>query len=433
MLNGRALIDFASAKSPMVRLFIGSTSFLMLSLAGQMVAFVVLARYLNLVQFGQLLTITAITNLAGTWTGLGPAEVLRRRVSRDRSLHSEVLGHCIITIALTGILISMLVIGGMMVFTPVGSDRLEGLIILILLVPSNVILVTGITQTEFICLAHGDFTRANVINGCFGLMRAATAVVGCILFGVTSLRDLAAWWAAAHLIMLLACAMATRRYGAPRWRLFRNELWLGGSFALSNFLIMLRHNIDILVLNAIATPQFVGIYGAGRRVIGASLFVPGSFDRIVYGKFAAAGAGGPSATLRLAKRYLIYSMLISGATSLTLFLSAPLIPVIFGANFSEATGVVRILCWTVISTAVQFIAFDALNGADQHRVSAIVSGSANVAGAMMVAALGSIYGVFGIYAALYSSDVIRGGGLWLALKLLSRRQAQPVGGATLSI
>jgi len=417
----------------MLRLFVSSTSILMLGLVGQAVAFVVVAHYLVLAQFGQLVTITAITNLAGTWAGLSSGEVLRRRVSRDRSLYAEALGHSLITIFATGVIISILVIGGMMLFMPHVGDRWETFTILLLLVPSNVIIFSYVNQVEFIYLAHNDFTRANIVNGGSGIVRALTAVIACAFFGVVSLRDFAAWWAAAHVVMLLMCVIATRRFGMPRWRVLREELWLGGNLAFSSFLIMLRHSIDILVLNSIATPQFVGVYGAGRRIISAAIFVPGSFDRMIYGRLAVAGKGGPAATLRLAKRYLGYVLVISTATSCSLFLLAPFIPLIFGSNFVETVSVVRILCWILITTAIQFLAFDALNAADQHKVSAVVSGSANVAGAAMVVGFGSLYGTTGIYAALYLSDLIRGGALWLALVLLSQRQARPIGVASASL
>jgi O-antigen/teichoic acid export membrane protein len=418
----RRLVTFVQLKRAALRLFLSSTSSLLIGLVAQAAAFIVLSRYLGPVQFGQLMTIMAVTNLAGAWTGLGHAEVLRRQVSRDRSLYPDVLGHCLITIFATGILISAAVIVGVLLFFPLVGNRLEDLQILLLIVPSNVILVACVAQAENIFLAHGDFTSANYINGGFGIMRAATAIMACVLFGAVNLRTFASWWAAAHLLACLACTMAVWRFGAPRWRLMRSELWLGSNLALSGFLIMLRHNIDILVLNAVATPQYVGAYGVGRRIIGAALIIPGSFDRIIYGKLAVAGKGGPAATLRLAKRYLVYAMVIGGTTSVSLFVVAPFMPLIFGAGFGDATGVVKILCWTVISTVFQFVAFDALNGAEQHKVSAIVSGSANIAGAAMVVGFGGLYGATGIFAALYLSDAIRGVGLWLALDRLSRRQ-----------
>ncbi len=236
------------------------------------------------------------------------------------------------------------------------------------------------------------------------------------------MRGWAYWYAAVHVILCLICAVMVRRVGAPRWRVMRHELPLGMSFSLSTFLLQLRFNLDILVLAATATPHFIGIYGVARRIVGVGLVIPGTFDRQVYGRLAVAGAIGPKSTLRLAKKYLVYSVFLSGVTSVFIFIIVGAVPWLIGPDYVETIGVTRILCWTLISTAIQFIAFDALNAAELHRLSTVVSGAANFAGAAMVIWLGSAYGVTGIFVALYLSDLTRGAALWFALELMSRSQ-----------
>lgn len=422
MFNTAQFVDFLRPKLPMLRLLMGSISSLLIGVVAQAVGFVFLARYLGTLQFGHLMTITAMTALANAWCGFGPGEVLRRVVSRDPSLYPEALGHAVLMILITGVTLTIVLLAGMMLFIPDAVGPFEYMQILLLLVPTNVMLPSYINLVENIFLARGDFRRANLVNGGSGVARALAAVVACGIFGVVSLHSWALWWAGVHVGICFFCLAATWRFGRPRWRVLQKEVWLGGNLALSSFLIMLRHNVDILVLSAVTTPEFVGVYGAGRRLIGAALVVPGSFDRVIYGKLAVAGKHGPSASLRMAKKYLFYSIAISAATSVSLLLVSPLMTLVFGAAFSAASDVIRILAWTVIPTAVQFLAFDALNAAEHHKISAAVSGIANVAGAAMVVGLGSVYGTFGIYVALYLSDITRGGGLWFALNVLGRRQ-----------
>jgi len=408
-----------------LRLLIGSTGSLLTGLVAQALGFVILARSLGTLQFGHLMTITALTTLANAWCGFGAGEVLRRLVSRDPSAYREALGHTALMILASGATLTALLLGGMIPFMPTAANPLENLQILICLVPINVIVPSYINLVENIFLARGDFARANLVAGGSGVVRALAAIVACGVFRVVTLRGWAIWWAGTHVCMCVVCLAATYRYGSPRWRVLPREIWLGGNLALSNFLIMLRQNIDVLVLSAVMTSDFVGVYGAGRRLITAALVVPGSFDRVVYSNLSIAGKHGPSATLQLAKRYLVYSLALSGATSLLIFLVAPLTPLIFGVAFTQTAEVIRILSWTVVSTAVQFVAFDAINAAERHRISTIVSGVANAAGAAMVAGLGAAYGIIGVYAALYLSDVSRGAALWSALILMARRQDRP--------
>jgi O-antigen/teichoic acid export membrane protein len=416
------VVQFVRPKLPTLRLVVGSIGSLVIGIFAQALAFVLLARFLGTTEFGHLTTITAITALANTLCGFGPGEVLRRIVSRDPARYPEALGHTALMIMLTGAGLSLLLIAGMMPFVPVGADPLERLTILCLLVPTNVIMPAYLNLVENVFLARNDFKRANLVNSGAGVVRAIVAAVACLGFGVESLATWAVWWAACHAILGLAGFLAIRHFGKPRWRVLQEEIWLGGHLAWSSFLIMLRHNIDILVLSAVTSAEFVAVYGAGRRLIGAALVVPGAFDRVIYGKLAVAGRGGAAASLKLAKKYLVYSVTISAVTSLALFVIAPFAPLAFGAAYHEATGVVRVLAWTVIPTAVQFLAFDALNAADRHKLSAAVSGVANVAGAAMVVVLGSAFGPVGIYVALYSSDIARGTGLWLTLQRLARTE-----------
>jgi len=422
MFTVQQSLDTVRQKLPALRLFVESTGSLMVGLGAQAVAFIVLAHAFGPVQFGKFMTVMAVTNLVGVFTGLGSGEVLRRLVSRDRSHFPEAMGHCLTMILLTGTPLCVLVIAGMSWFVQVADNPADNFFILLMLVPSNVLMTSFVNQAETAFLSHDDFTRANVVNSGFGLSRGLTVIVACLVFGVSDLRGFSIWWAVVSLAAAMLSLMAIWRLGRPRWGLLPNEIWLGSNLSLSSFLLALRSNIDILVLNAVTTPQFVGVYGAGRRIVSAALVVPGSFDRIIYGKLAVAGKGGPSATLPLAKKYLLYAVAISALTSLGLFAVAPLLPMMFGPSFGESTRVVQILCWTLVTTAVQFVAFDALNAAEQHKVTTFVSGGANLIGALMVIGLGSLFKAEGIYAALYLSDFLRGGALWFSLMLLTRRQ-----------
>jgi O-antigen/teichoic acid export membrane protein len=423
-----SLIGILKKNTPMARIFIGSTAALLIGAVSQALGFVVLAHYLGTVAFGHLMVITSVAALASTWCGFCPGEMLRRQISRDPSLFSAALGHGLVMIFATGVVLTIISILGLMLFVPAEFDPIDYLKILVLLVPSNIVLSSYLNLTEQVFLAHGDVLRANIVNSGFGIARAVTPVVACVFFGVSDLASWAVWHAGLYLVICLVHATATWRYGTPRWDprwgLLKNQLSLGINISLSGFLIALRANVDVLVLQAVATPHLVGVYGVARRIVGTALIVPGSFDRLIYGKLAKAGKSGPLATLDLAKRYLVYSVGISAMTSASLFIIAPYVPWLFGSDFTGATGFVRILCWSVISTAIQFLAFDALNAADQHKFATIISGSTNVVGAAMVVWLGTAYGPLGIFASLYLSDMARGAALWLALTVLGRRQGQ---------
>ncbi len=423
MLDFRDLPNLLRKQRTTLQRLASSMGSLLVGFVAQALSFLVLAHFLGTVQLGHLMVITSGTALAATWCGFGSNELLRRHVGRDRCALPDSLGHCLIMILCTGPVLLMIFIAGTSPFLPTAADRTEAIWILVLLGTSNIVLTSFINLTESAYLAVEDFTRANLINGGLGVARALTAIVACLLFGVTDLLAWACWYASLHLFLCLICALMILRVAAPRWRVIRSELPLGISFSLSNFLLMLRSNIDILVLTAIATPHFVGVYGAARRIVAAGIVVPGAFDRLIYGRLAISGRSGPLATLRLAKRYLAISVALSTTTSILLFVAAGFVPWLIGADYADAVSVIQILCWTLVSTAVQFLAFDSLTAAEQHRTSTTISGTTNIIGAAMVVWLGSTYGVIGIFVSLYLSDIVRGAAMWTALQLMSRRQA----------
>ena len=155
-----------------------------------------------------------------------------------------------------------------------------------------------------------------------------------------------------------------------------------------------------------------------------------SLDRLVYTRLVIAGKGGPNETLKLARRYVVYAVALTGATSVTLyFIFSPLMPLIFGIHFGEAIVQLRILCWTLILTGTQNIAFDALNAADLHRTQVTISVVAGLIGSFAVGVLTLTYGVDGTYFAVYFSELFLAVSLWAGLALISRhrkRAMQPV-------
>ena len=71
---------------PAIFSYIGSTAAMAIGIVAQLVAFVFLARYLGIEQFGLLMTITAATSLALNVCGLGAGEAFMRRVGREPAI-----------------------------------------------------------------------------------------------------------------------------------------------------------------------------------------------------------------------------------------------------------------------------------------------------------------------------------------------------------
>jgi O-antigen/teichoic acid export membrane protein len=425
-----AIVPAMMQKLPAIRLYVSSTGMLTVGIVAQAIAFVVLARSLGSDQFGHLATITAVTNVGGAWCGLGSGEAIRRRVGREPSLYPAMLGHSLILLSVSGAVLTALLSTGMAFAIRIAMDPVENFEAILLLVVSNMVLFAWIGLTEQILLAHRQFALANRVNASLGITRAVAALVGCLGFGIDTVLAWSVWNAIVSLLVSFACLAAISRYGAPQWRLLREEVPLGATMSMSGSVAVLRQNADLLALSAIASPHLVGAYGVARRIISTAAVAGASFDRLIYTKLAIAGANGPSATLQLARRYVLYGIGLTGMTSVAVFLGSPLVPLLFGSDFADAVWIVRLLCWTLILTAIQFIAFDALNAAEQHRIRLVVGTGVGLAGAALIVALSSAFGTAGTFVAVYLTEISMGVALWWTLKAASDRQARshrPVG------
>ncbi len=407
---------------PAIRLYISSTSLLALGIVAQSVGFVILARWLGSEQFGHLSMVTAATNLASAWCGLGTGEAMRRRASREPSLYPELLGHSLILLLVSGAALTAVVSLAIAFSTTIVSDPVENYAVIVLLVSSNTVLFAWISFTEQILLTHSQFTKANLLNSGFAILRALTAVVACLAFNIESLSAWALWNFASFAAGSLACVWLLFRYGAPRWRLLWDEIPFGVTLSISGSIAALRQNVDLLALSATAPPQLVGAYGVARRVLSVAVVTGASFDRLIYNRLAVAGKSGPSATLRLAQRYVLYAIGLTGITSIAIFVLAPLLPLLFGNDFGDMVWIVKALCWTLILTAIQFVAFDAINAADQHRIRLIVGTVVGIAGAALIVGLSLAFGTTGTFFAVYTAEISTAAALWITLKVLSDRQ-----------
>jgi O-antigen/teichoic acid export membrane protein len=428
MFKYKFLFDTVAKNLPAIRLYMSSTSLLIAGLAAQSVGFVVLARSLGSEQFGHLSMITAATNLGAAWCGLGTGEAMRRRVAREPSLYPEVLGHCLIILIVSGVVLTAMMSAAIASSVTIVNDRAQNYVVVTLIVSCNLVLFTWVGLTEQILLAHSQFTGANFLNFGFAIARALAAVVACLGFGIESLSAWAWWNFATFVAGSLACVCLLSRYGAPRWCLLRQEIPFGVTMSISNSIAALRQNVDLLALSATAPPQFIGAYGVARRVLGIAQVTGASLDRLVYTKFAIAGKTGPSATLVLARRYVLYAIGLTGFTSIAIFVFAPVLPLLFGNGFGDIAWIVKALCWTLILTAIQFIAFDALNAADQHRIRLLVGTVVGVAGAALIVGASLGFGITGTFATIYVTEISSAAALWATLKVLSDRQQrkQPV-------
>src|SRR6201992_1859142 len=94
-----------STATPMIVSYLLSSGSLAAASVAQLATFAILARALGPAEFGLFVQISAITSIAVQVAGLAPSDCLLRRVSRERASYPSLLGHNLILIAITGVIL----------------------------------------------------------------------------------------------------------------------------------------------------------------------------------------------------------------------------------------------------------------------------------------------------------------------------------------
>jgi len=409
-------------KIPLMLGYLASTTSLCISSVAQLVTFAVLARHLGVEQFGLLVTITAVTNLAMQLCGLGATETLVRRVSADPAIYRDALGHHLILIAATASIIVPLLAVALNHFISVSPDGPTNFVALLCFTISNVVLVRWIFVTEQVFIARFEYGPANLANIGFAVSRMLTALIACYGFGVTRLSDWALWHGGGHLVVAVVCAIVLSRFGRPRWTILINETKLGFYFCTPYFFLAIRQNIDLLVLNVVATPEVIGSYSVARRILDTSTLTVSGLHRLTYPKLAAISARGFGQTVRLARKLLFVVFAITGLTSVGVFVAAPVLPILFGNGFSRTIAYTRALCWIGILLGVQEMAAEALGASGRHAVRAAIYNGGSIVGAIVVATMTYEFLLDGTVTALYATESLVALTFWAVMIVMGNRE-----------
>ena len=400
--------------------YLGSSGSMGFVLVSQLITFVILARHLGNTQFGQLMAITAATQIAMSLCGLGGDEPMICRLVRDPSLYPALLGHNLILIVISGLVLAVIATTIVYFIIPIELPTRDYLTTIAILALSNIILFRVVSLTESIFIGRREYMRANAVVVSFAAARLLTAIGATVVFKVDSLQIWAFWHGAVHIIGAFSCAIVLSKFSGPRWTVLRDELKRGTHIIIPIFLNTLRQNIDPLVLSLAMTAAVVGNYSAASRIVQASLYSVWSFNRIMYPRLVVAGEQGRASTFALASRFVFIAGGLGALTSVGLFVLAPYLADFFGKGFLHASTYIRILCWLAFLAALQSTAYDALGALEKHPLRATILNTSSIIGAALVMALTYLYGVNGIFIALYLSQLLAVGGLWTALVYVAR-------------
>jgi O-antigen/teichoic acid export membrane protein len=385
--------------------YMGSGGSLITSSFAQLVTFAVLARSLGANEFALYVTITAFTNVAAQICGLGTQEPLTRRVAQNPADHARMMGHSLLLTAGTGLVLMLVGLVALPIIVPVSSDAGMNLLTIGLLLVSTVLILRFVSLATAVYIARSEFVVANTLEISFGLVRMIAALLGCFVFGVTTVTDWAVWFFGAHLLAGIAAAWLIWRLGRPRYEIVREEVKIGALFSTQFILKAVRQNTDIVVLGLFTSAEIVASYGVARRVLDSSYLSIEALNRLIYPGSAVALMAGFHSAFGRVRRVLGAGIGIAIAAAVAVYLFAPLMPVLFGEEYRSMVGFTQIMCWVVIPIAISSVALEAFGAAGRQDVRAFIYNGANIIAAIIGAIGAYVAGAQGAFASLYLVEI----------------------------
>jgi O-antigen/teichoic acid export membrane protein len=332
----------------------------------QALYFVFLARLLDATQYGVLAGAVALVTVVSQYSTMGSGLTLLRYVSQDQERFPEYWGNVLMSTALYGSLIVLLLhLTGHWL---VGAESAS---LLTLIAFSDC--VCGQLST---CAAQvfQSFERMrltatlNLLTSLFRLLLACSMLL-------MMHHAIARQWAVAMLVISICAACAafsivTHRFGWPRFepRLLLTRSAEGFVFAVSGSTTSAYNDFDKVMLGHYGMTVANGIYSMAYRVINIATMPIQSIEAAAFPRFFREGAKGLAAVQPLAVKILKRTVALGLAAAVGIFLFAPIIPFFIGKGFTPSVSALRWLCLIPLFRSFHLCAGDAIAGIGQQKL-----------------------------------------------------------------
>ncbi len=331
-----------------------------LRLVIQAAYFVLIARSLGPDRYGSFAAIVALAAILSPFSGLGTNNLFIKNVRSGKRSAAICWGNGLVATTASGIVFSGVVILIDLLFH--------------LHMPLTVVIaicIADLVLMRFIELALFGFVAVDHVRECAlqsvisSLTRLIAVALLAGLHGAVSLER----WGAAYLIATVfstvwALYRAHRVWGAPvfNWSDLREDAAEGVYFSIGTSAATIYNDVDKVMLGKVSFVA-VGIYAAAYRIIDVSMTPIRSLASAAYPRFFQMGRGGMKPAHAYAstqiRRALVYSLVLFPLV----WLAAPLLPHVLGANYANSVGALRWLAVIPILRAVHVFLADSLSGA----------------------------------------------------------------------
>jgi O-antigen/teichoic acid export membrane protein len=337
-----------------------------LRIALQAVYFVLIARILGARGYGAFAGVVALSAVLASFSGWGAGFLIIKSTARRPDRFPVYWARALLLVGISGAALT------------VGAMALSALL-LPETIPPAVVLAVAVADLFFaplvlICAqSFQAFQRLRETAMMFVLLaicRLTAALLMWRLVASPSPEDWAIFYVASSAAAAALCVVYVwKALGAPRLAGAgtASELREGFSFSLSLSAQRANNDIDKTLLVRLSTLEAAGVYSAVFRLVEVALMPVTALLAAAYARFFQHGEHGLVPSLQFARRLLMPALGYAVAAGGAIYLLAPLIPTILGADYAETVTAARWLAVLPVLATLYTVPGHALTGAGhQH-------------------------------------------------------------------
>lgn len=328
----------------------------------QGIYFVLIVRALGAGQYGAFVGVVALVVILAPFSPLGMGQIIVRNVSRDRTAFYYSWGNALWMTCVSG---SALVAVALLLARLVLAERVP--FVLVFLIGLSELLLSAVSGVAGLAFqAVEQLHRTAQVQVVLTAARAAAAVA--LVLSVrhpTALSWGFFYFVSSGVGAIYAIILVTLKLGYPRLSLLhlRSDLREGFYFAISLSSKSIYDSIDRVMLVRLSTFGATGVYAAAYRLVDLSFLPVNALLASTFPTFFQHGVQGLQGTKRLVKRFLPFASVYALVACGVIILTAPVLPLIIGKDFSESVMALRWLSPLVLFRAVHYFLADSLTGA----------------------------------------------------------------------
>ena len=333
--------------------------------------FLLVARSLGRVGYGQLGAIGAITVAIAPFANAGASLLLVQRVRREQRDVDDSFRTAFTTVWVGGIVASFVSVAVTAAVVPSAPWQA-----MVLLAAGELVFSAVVSLCAYLAMSCSDLrTYALVVTG------TAAARLGAAVLFFAAGGDSVTGWAmlqtvAAAATMAVVLGVAQRRFGVHlrRGRVTRRDVSEGMPYAASLAAFSAQDGIDKPLMVRYGWNDDAGLYTAAYRVPALTFIPVQALIVATINRSFSEGREGIAASMRLARRLLVPSLAYASAVAVAMVAFAPLFRPVLGDDFDGAITIVRWLAFIPVVRALQYFPANALSGAgfQRQRLGALV-------------------------------------------------------------